>query len=96
MTMTKVDPECGRYPQSGRKPYFDSALVSSLCCSESHGRAVKFGILEFCSSSFGDLSSEILHKNVTGKCRNSSATVWYILMHCWTSGLSIGTTFHVF
>ena len=45
MTMTKVDPDCSRYLQSGRKPYFDSNLISSLCCSESHGRAVKFGIL---------------------------------------------------
>ena len=36
---------------------------------------------EFCSSSFPDFSGEILHKNVTGKCKNSSVTVWYILMY---------------
>ena len=81
MTMTKFDPECSRYLQSGQKPYFDSALISSFCCSESHDRAVKFGFWEFWSSSFGDFSSEIYIKIVTGKCRNSSATVWYILMH---------------
>ena len=34
MTMTKVDPECSRNAQSGRKPYFDSSLISSLCFSE--------------------------------------------------------------
>ena len=36
---------------------------------------------KFCSSSFEDFSSEILHGNVTDKCRNSSAAVWYILMY---------------
>ena len=86
--MTEVDPECSRYVQSRRKLCFDSALISSLCCSESHGQAVKFGILGVSSSSFGVFSSEILHKDVTGKCRNSSSTVSYILMYSWTSGLS--------
>ena len=62
MTMTKVDKECSRYPQLGQKPYFDSALISSLCCSESHGRAVRFEIWEFCNSSFGDFGSKILQK----------------------------------
>ena len=41
---------------------------------------------EFCSSSFGDSSSEILQE-----CRNSSATVRYIFLCSWTSGLSIGS-----
>ena len=91
MMITKVDPECSRYPQSGPKLYFDSALMSSVCCSESHGRAAKFEILGVLQLFFGDLSSEMLHKNVTGKFRNSSTTVWYILMHSWTSRLSIGS-----
>ena len=32
-----------------------------------------FKFWEFCSSFFGNLSNEILHKNITTKCRNSTA-----------------------
>ena len=100
MTMTKVDPECSRYSQSWRTRYFDSVPIPSFYCSENHRRAVKFGIFGVLQLFFY-FSSEILHKNVTGRCRNSSATVWYILMYSWTSGLSLrsqltGKTFHVF
>ena len=44
MTMTKVDPECSSYPQSRRKPYFESTFISLICCSGSHGQSVRFGI----------------------------------------------------
>ena len=90
MTMTKVDPECSRYLQSGRNrkiplSYRHFAVLKAMA------EQGNLEFWEFCSSSFGDFSSEILHENVTGKYRNSSATVWYILMYSWTSGFSIGS-----
>ena len=43
---------------------------------------------EFCSSFFGNLSKEILHKNMTSKCRNSSANIKVNIFLCAVRALA--------
>ena len=54
------------------------ASISSLCCSKSHGKAVKFEIQRVLWSLLWNAVSKIQYKNIISKWNNSSALVWCI------------------